>query len=62
MLDYKEQIQAIFEELVDRHYGCNYWELPEEKQQFLYAEATELATDRLADRADYLRKAEREAL
>ena len=62
MLDYKEQIQAIFEEMVDREFGCNYWDLSEDEQYELYKKATKEYTERVADQADYFRKAEREAL
>jgi len=59
--DYKEAIQQIFEELcVERFATDKYWTLTDDTQYELYTEATRLYTDRMADRADYLRKAERE--
>ena len=59
--DYKWAIQMIFEEMVsDAHDGCEYWDLPQEEQDRLYNEATHAFADRMADRADCQRKAERE--
>ena len=60
MSDYKDQIQAIFEELATERYNLDYWELTNETQDRLYREATNIYAERMADRADYLRKAERE--
>ncbi|SRR6266567_1371939 len=58
MSDYKDAIQAIFEEMVAGKYECEYWDLPQEEQDRLYREAEMAFVDRVADRADYLRKAE----
>ena len=61
--NYKDAIQAIFEEKVQElHDGCEYWDLPEEEQLRLYREAELALADRLADRAEYQRDAEREKL
>lgn len=60
MLDYKEGIQAIFEDLCDERHGCEYWKLDDETQYKLYTEASSMYFDKMADYADYHRKAERE--
>jgi len=61
MSRYKEEIQAIFEDLVFARYAnTDYWDLPEDEQYQLYLMAEQQWRDRMADRADYLRKAERE--
>jgi hypothetical protein len=60
VLDYKDAIQAIFEEMCYDRYDQHYWELPDETQYELYLEAQRTYVDQMADRADYLRKAERE--
>ena len=59
-MDYKDAIQAIFEEMVQNEFGTDYWNLPEDEQYRLYNLATREYADRMADRADYLRKAARE--
>lgn len=59
-MDYKEDIQRIFEELCRKRYAADYWELSQDTQFKLYSEAQSLYIDRMADQADYLRKAERE--
>lgn len=58
--DYKDEIQSLFEALVALEFGCNYWDLPQDEQYRLYMQASREYADRMADRADYLRKAERE--
>jgi hypothetical protein len=59
--DYKWDIQMIFEEMCAEVPGCdNYWDLSDAQQQELYEKATREYSARMADRADYLRKAERE--
>ncbi len=59
--DYKDDIQAIFEELCRERFATDkYWTLSDDAQYVLYEEATQLYVERMADRADYLRKAERE--
>lgn len=61
MSDYKDAIQAIFEETIFKKYGhTEYWKLSGEEQDLLYNRATREYVERMADRADYLRKAERE--
>jgi hypothetical protein len=60
MMDHKDAIQAIFEEMCYDRYDRRYWELPDETQYELYLEAQRTYVDQVADRADYLRKAERE--
>jgi hypothetical protein len=61
MSDYKDAIQAIFEDLIFARYDhTEYWKLPQEEQDRLYGIATREYADRMADRADYLRKSERE--
>ncbi len=54
MSDYKDAIQAIFDELCSERYDKNYWELPDNIQSDLYAEAMRNYTERMADRADFL--------
>lgn len=62
-LDYKERIQCIFENYCVERYGTDeYWRLPQDLQYKLYQEATELYSEMLAERADYMRKAERERM
>ncbi len=58
--DYKDDIQAIFEELCSERYDTDYWHLPNDVQYQLYREATDKYVERMADRADYLRKSQRE--
>ena len=59
MQSYKDAIQAIFEDMVFSQYGHDrYWELPTADQDVLFAQAERLYADRMADRADYLRKKE----
>ena len=61
MLDYKDAIQAIFEDLVFARYDhTEYWKLPSDEQDRLYGIATREYANRLADRADCMRKKERE--
>lgn len=61
MLDYKDRIQCIFENLCLQQFDTDeYWTLPQDVQYKLYQEATEFYSEMLADRADYMRKAERE--
>lgn len=60
-MDYKDQIQAIFEDLVFARYDhTEYWKLPSAEQDRLYGIAMREYADRMADRADTLRKRERE--
>jgi hypothetical protein len=61
-MSYKDEIQAIFEEMVHEKFGriVEYWDLPNDVQYEMYRKATDEFFDRMADRADYLRKAERE--
>jgi hypothetical protein len=61
-MDYKEEIQAIFEGMVQSEFGCNYWDLSDDEQYRLYNAATREYAERRADRADYLRKAQRESV
>ena len=61
ILGYKDQIQAIFEDLVFARYDhTEYWKLPSDEQDRLYGIAIREYANRMADRADYLRKKERE--
>lgn len=60
MMDYKDAIQAIFDELcADAGYE-NYWDAPDAVQSELYDRAMSLYTDRIAGQADYLRDLEME--
>lgn len=60
MSDYKDDIQLIYDNLCSDRFDKNYWELPDDVQYKLYMEAQALYVERAADRADYMRKAERE--
>ena len=59
-LGYKDQIQAIFEEMVFDEFGCEYWDCPKDAQYRLFQKASLEYSDRLADRADMLRDIEKE--
>lgn len=58
--DYKWDMQVIAEELADKLYGKDFYDLDKDTQYAIYQRATVQYVERLADRADYLRKAERE--
>ena len=58
--DYKYDMQMIAEELAEERYGREFYDLPKNLQYETFSEAMQAYSDRLADRADYLRKAERE--
>lgn len=60
MSDYKDAIQAIFDELCIDRYDKNYWELPEDVQYKTYLEAQDMYVERMASQADYLLDRERE--
>ena len=60
MSDMKDEIQAIFEELVSIEYDTDYWNISDLDQDRLYKKAMQEYRDRLADRADYLRDIEKE--
>ena len=60
MSDYKDAIQAIFEEMCFDEFGTEFWDLSDDVQATLYTKAEREYADRMADRADYLRKRERE--
>lgn len=58
--DYKDEIQAIFEELCFEAGFEEYWDAPEQTQYELYQRATVLYSDRLADMADDYRERQTE--
>jgi len=53
--DYKYRIQMEAEERADRQFGRDYFELSESTRDRLYAEAMAVETERLVDRADWLK-------
>ena len=59
-LDYKFDMQMIAEEMAETLYGKDFYDLDPQIQYAVYQQATVEYVERLADRADYLRKAERE--
>lgn len=62
MQDYKEILQQLFEQLCEEEHGTSeYWTLPNDEQSRLYRLAERQYADMLADRADYIRKQERES-
>lgn len=58
--DYKWDIQVRAEELAFELYNKDFYDLDTETQYRVYERAMHSWSDSLADRADYLRKAERE--
>jgi hypothetical protein len=48
------------EEIAQDRYGKDFYDLPSALQDEVFSEGMDTVADRLADRADYLRKAERE--
>ena len=62
MSDYKFDMQLIAEQIAENRYGRDFYELPIELQIEVFGEATQEWSDRQADRADFLRKAEREKI
>jgi hypothetical protein len=58
--DYKWDIQLIAEEMAMEQYGKEFYDLSSYGQQAVYEQAMDKYHNRLADRADYLRKAQRE--
>ena len=60
--DYKDDVQAIFDELCQERCGVDYWHLPDDVQYALYREAERMYIDQMCDQADYLRNREREGV
>jgi hypothetical protein len=58
--DYKDDIQRIAEELAFERHDMEFYELKPMLQQSIYELAISEYVNRMADRADYLRKAARE--
>lgn len=58
--DYKYDVQLIAEDLAVDTYNLDFYELTDEQQYEIYTRAQNVYFERLADNADYLRKAERE--
>lgn len=58
--DYKWDIQCIADELSQTLYEKDFYELDGDTQYAVYTQANQTYVERLVDRADYLRKAERE--
>jgi hypothetical protein len=58
--DYKWDMQLIAEDLAQTLYGKDFYDLDGPTQYTVYNQAIVMYTERMADRADYLRKAERE--
>ena len=58
--DRKWNMQMLAEELADKLYGKEFYDLPQNLQMEVYHGATVEYVERLCDRADCLRKATRE--
>ena len=58
--DYKWDIQMIAEEIAEKQFGCDFYDLSPETQYSTYKNAQEEYASRLADKADQLRDEERE--
>jgi len=58
--DYKYDMQLIAEELAQSLYEKDFYDLDQDTQYAVYNQAMVSYTERLCDRADYMRKAERE--
>jgi hypothetical protein len=58
--DYKYDIQMIAEELAQEKYEKEFYDLTSDQQYEVYTLANQHYIERLCDRADYLRKAQRE--
>lgn len=58
--DYKWDIQCIAEQLAQSFYQKDFCDLSDDAQYQVYIAAEREYRDRMADCADYLRKAERE--
>jgi hypothetical protein len=58
--DYKWDMQVIAEELAEKLYGKDFYDLDRNTQYAVYTQATQQYVERLCDRGDYLRKAKRE--
>lgn len=52
--DYKYDIQVRAEELASERFDCEFYDLPADKQELIYKEATDDWTESLAEKADFL--------
>ena len=52
--DYKMDITERAWEISEKRYGLDFYDLPTDKQDAVYREATEAWTDAMASQADYL--------
>jgi hypothetical protein len=60
MDDYKYAAQMRAEEIAEERYGCDFYDLPDDLQGWVYSEGLEGHWESLREQADYLRKAKRE--
>lgn len=60
--DYKYDMQLIAERIAQEQYGKDFDDLSTDLQIEVFGDATREWSDRQADRADYLRKREREGV
>jgi hypothetical protein len=58
--DYKYEMQLIAEQIAEDEYGKDFYELSQDLQYQVFTRAEREYVERACDRADYLRKAERE--
>ena len=58
--DYKYDMQMIAEEIAQAWYNTDFYRLSDDAQYQVYTAAEEKYRERICDRSDYLRKAERE--
>jgi hypothetical protein len=58
--DYKYAAQLRAEEIAEQEFGCDFYDLPPERQAEIYERGLHGHVESLMDRADDLRKAERE--
>ena len=58
--DYKYDMQMIAEDLAEERYGKDFYELSPDLRYECFNDAVREYSNRMADRGDYLRKAQRE--
>jgi hypothetical protein len=60
VMDFKYEVQKLAEGLAEDEYGVDFFELSINRQYQVYKEAEAIYVERAADRADQMRKADRE--
>lgn len=58
--DYKWDIQCLAEQIADEQFGVDFYDLSGQRRYEVFMEAERRYVERACDRADYMRKAERE--